>query len=115
MAILSESESAQGGGRSGDIGLDQPGFNLQSEVEELKRSIGQIRTDVTQIIDQTMHLGKAGADIAGDALSRGIQGVKQKGAQSAQALQDGIAAHPLAGAAVGVAAGFVLARLLRRR
>ena len=104
-----------------DLGNDSKD-RLAADLESLKASFGQLRTDLTQLINSAMGVSKSGAaatrDVAAnavDGLKGRLNGLKEKGVNSAQAAEDKLSEHPLATLVVAFGAGFVVAKILSRR
>lgn len=103
---------------------DSAGF--ASDLDGLKKSFSQLRTDLTQLIDRALVAGKSGAhtavggvkDAVGgvkDAVGGAATGLKEKSIDSAKAVEEHIAEHPIAATAIAFCVGYLLGKLFSRR
>lgn len=94
---------------------------VASELETLKKSFSQLRTDLTSLVGSAVDGAKSGAHIAGekaaavaDGVKNKIGDIKDKGMEKEKALEEKIADHPIASVVIAFGVGFYLARLLPR-
>jgi hypothetical protein len=93
-----------------------------ADIESLKHSFGQLRSDLTGLINNALGAGKSGSGVlreqvgsAAGELKEKIVGLKDKGAHSAEALEEKFSDHPLATALIAFGAGFIIAKILTRK
>jgi ElaB/YqjD/DUF883 family membrane-anchored ribosome-binding protein len=96
--------------------------NLAADVDALKKSLSQLRGDVTNLLSDAVDAGKVGAGVARnkageavDGLKHRIGDLKDRGAKKAEDIEETIAEHPLAAALIAFGAGFLLAKMFSRR
>lgn len=96
-------------------GHNDTGVEFSSDVEELKENFKQLRSDVTNLVGSAIGVGQSGMGAVRDKAADTVKGLKDKGSRSLDALEKIIAERPLRSAMIALAAGFILAKLLRRR
>jgi ElaB/YqjD/DUF883 family membrane-anchored ribosome-binding protein len=105
---------------------DRPKHDFASDMDGLKKSFAQLRTDLTQLIDHALVAGKTSAHVAvggvrdaaagvKDAAVGAASGIKEKSMDSAKAVEEHIAEHPIAATAIAFCAGYILGKLFSRR
>ena len=94
---------------------------ISNEVESLKKSFSQLRSDLTSLVGSAVVGAKSGAHIASEKAAAVADGVKHKigdikdaGIEKEKALEQKIADHPIASVVIAFGVGFYLARLLPR-
>lgn len=105
METLQQSEA--GGGEVQD--------DFAGDLEDLKNSFSQLRSDVNDLLHNAVQAGQSGAATAVDGIKGGLSELKSKSAQSAGALGRQVEQYPLASALIALGTGFVLARLFARK
>lgn len=101
---------------------DAASSGFATDVDGLKKSFSQLRTDLTQLVERAFAAGKhgvaAGRDKAGDAVD-GIKdmaaGIKDKGVDSVKSVEQKITEHAIASTVIAFCAGYVLGKLFSRR
>jgi ElaB/YqjD/DUF883 family membrane-anchored ribosome-binding protein len=99
---------------------------LTADIESLKQSFGQLRSDLTHLINNAMGVGKSGAAAARDRAANAVGGLKDgikdrlvdlkdKGVNTAEAAEQKLSDHPLATVLIAFGAGFIIAKILTRR
>jgi ElaB/YqjD/DUF883 family membrane-anchored ribosome-binding protein len=95
---------------------------LNSDFETLKRSFNQLRTDLTSLVGSALGAGKTSAHVVKDKAEAAVDGVKHqlhnlkdKGAESAEAIEQKISDHPLTSIVIAFGVGFMVARFLSRK
>jgi ElaB/YqjD/DUF883 family membrane-anchored ribosome-binding protein len=94
---------------------ESTGTGFASDMESLKKSFAALRTDLMQLIDRGLVAGKSSAHHAVDGVKDAASGLKDKGADSVQAVEDHISEHPVASTVIAFAVGYVLGKLFSRR
>ena|ERR1700722_3795097 len=96
------------------------------DIEGIKTSVAQLRSDVTDLMQTAVHAGQTGVAAVQDQASQAIEGLtktvtsgisnlKKSSAQSMKAVTKKIQDRPVASALVAVGVGYALARFFRRR
>jgi ElaB/YqjD/DUF883 family membrane-anchored ribosome-binding protein len=96
--------------------------NFAGDIESLKTSFAQLRTDLTSLLGSAVGIGKSGASVVKEQAAHAVDGVKhridslkEKGADSVEAVEEKISEHPLTVALVAFGIGYVLGKLLSRK
>jgi len=74
---------------------------FSSDLETLKDSFTQLRSDVARLVENTSATGRSGAGM-----------LKNRGVESIEKIGQKIGERPLLSTAIAVAVGFILAKLL---
>jgi len=100
----------------------EPGVGFNSDVESLKTSFNQLRHDLTHLVNSAMGVGKHGASAvkeraagAVDGLKDRLHDLKDKGANSVDAVEQKISDHPLTTAMIAFGIGYVLGKMFSRK
>ena len=95
---------------------------VTNEVDGLKESFGQLRSDVIDLISHAFGVGRGGAEIAKGRASDAVDNLKSKitdlkshGADGLTALERKIEDKPLQAALIAFGVGYVLAKVFSRR
>jgi len=95
---------------------------VAADLEVLKKSFAQLRTDLTSIVSNALGVGKSGAHLVKEQAAEAVDGVKNKlhsikdkGVHSAEAIENKIADHPITSILVAFGVGFMLARMFNRK
>jgi ElaB/YqjD/DUF883 family membrane-anchored ribosome-binding protein len=95
---------------------------FSSDIESLKKSLAQLRTDVTSLLGTALNVGKTGAHVAKEQGAAAVDGVKHKihdlkdkGAETAEAFEHKISDNPLTSVILAFGIGFILARIFSRK
>jgi ElaB/YqjD/DUF883 family membrane-anchored ribosome-binding protein len=95
---------------------------LSEDLEQLKSSFGQLRSDVTDLLTRAMGFGRHGAYMARDGASAAVDvarsrlsDLKDRGYEGVQSVEQRIEENPLTSALIAFGVGFVLAKILTRR
>ena len=96
-----------------------PSDRFAADIDSLKASAAQLRTDVVNLVGDAVDAGKSGAVVAKDCTFDAVGGLKHRlgdlknrGVESTEAT---LSEHPLATAFVALGVGFILAKLFSRR
>jgi ElaB/YqjD/DUF883 family membrane-anchored ribosome-binding protein len=96
--------------------------NFAGDIESLKHSFAQLRTDLTSLIGSAVGMGKSGATAvkerashAVDDVRQRIDGLKEKGIDSVEAVEEKISEHALTTALIAFGIGYVLGKLMARK
>jgi ElaB/YqjD/DUF883 family membrane-anchored ribosome-binding protein len=103
-----------------------PGANsndaISADMENLKKSFSQLRTDLTSLVGSALGAGKTGAHVVKEHAAAAVDGVKHKvsdlkdkGIETEKAVEHKIAEHPLTSVFIAFGIGFMLARFLSRK
>jgi ElaB/YqjD/DUF883 family membrane-anchored ribosome-binding protein len=95
---------------------------ISKEMENLKKSFAQLRSDLTSIVGSALGAGKSGAHVVKDHVDSVVDGaknklhdLKDKGAESAEAIEQKISDNPLVSVLIAFGVGFLLARIFTRK
>jgi ElaB/YqjD/DUF883 family membrane-anchored ribosome-binding protein len=95
---------------------------ISAEMEHLKKSFSQLRTDLTSLVGSALGAGKTGAHVVKEHATAAVDGVKHKvsdlkdkGVETEKAIEQKIADHPLASVVIAFGVGFMLARIITRK
>ncbi len=101
---------------------DQAKDRFASDIETLKDSFTELRSDVTRILENTLGTGRSGAGLLRDRASSAVGDIKDRvtdlrhrGVESVEQFEQQLGARPLLSAAIAVGVGFVLATLITTR
>jgi ElaB/YqjD/DUF883 family membrane-anchored ribosome-binding protein len=97
-----------------------------SELETLRDSFTQLRSDVTQLIQNAVHTGQSGVVAVQDGAGKAVDSItgtvtdtlsdlKKQSMQSVKAVKKQIGAYPITTAAIALGAGFILAKFFSRK
>jgi ElaB/YqjD/DUF883 family membrane-anchored ribosome-binding protein len=96
--------------------------NFAADIESLKKSFGQLRSELTNLVGNAFGAGKSGAGAlrekahdAVDGVKHGIGSLREKGSDSLQSIEDKIAERPLTTALIAFGVGYMLGKLFSRR
>jgi ElaB/YqjD/DUF883 family membrane-anchored ribosome-binding protein len=103
-----------------------PKDNFAADIESLKNSFSQLRSDLTNLVGNALGASKSGAGVvreraahvaanAVDGLKNRFSDLKDKGAVGAEAVEEKIVENPIASALIAFGAGFILAKMLSRK
>jgi len=95
---------------------------FSSDLESLKKSFAQLRTDLTSLVGTAVGAGKTSAHLMKEQAAAAAEGVKHKlhdlkdqGGETAEAFQRKIGERPLASVLIAFGVGYVVARFLSRK
>jgi ElaB/YqjD/DUF883 family membrane-anchored ribosome-binding protein len=95
---------------------------FSSDLESLKKSFAQLRTDLTGLVSSALGAGKTSAHIVKEQAAAAADGVKHKlhdlkdhGSETAQAFERKIAERPIASILIAFGVGYVVARMFSRK
>jgi ElaB/YqjD/DUF883 family membrane-anchored ribosome-binding protein len=95
---------------------------FSSDVESLKKSIAQLRTDLTALVGTALSAGKTSAHVVKDHAAAAADGVKHKlndlkdrGSHSAEAIEQKISENPLTSILIAFGVGYIMARMFSRK
>ncbi|HUB26487.1 MAG TPA: hypothetical protein VL992_13755 [Tepidisphaeraceae bacterium] len=95
---------------------------ISKELENLKKSFTQLRSDLTSLVGNALGAGKSGVHVVKDQANAVVDGaksklhdLKDKGAESAEAIEQKIADNPLISVLLAFGIGFLLARMFTRK
>jgi len=95
---------------------------FSGDLDNLKQSFGQLRTDVMKIVRDAMGVGRDGADSLKDQAGSAVHDVKDRlnrlkdqGANQLNAVEHKIEENPIPSALIAFGVGFIVAKLLTRR
>lgn len=101
---------------------DEARDRFADDIDSLKESFTQLRSDVHQMFSDAVGTGKAGARVVGDHADRaygqikdGAKDIKDRGADQIDMIGKKISENPLTSAAIAFGVGFILSRLMSRR
>ena len=101
---------------------EESAADLKSDFENLKSSLGQLREDVGKLLSGALGAGQHGAAAirnqasdAVDGIKQRISGLKDKGADRLESVEQKIADHPLTSALIAFGVGYMLGKLFSRR
>jgi ElaB/YqjD/DUF883 family membrane-anchored ribosome-binding protein len=89
--------------------------NFASDIDGLKNSLGQLRTDLNRLLNSALGMGKSSAADAVGGLKDRVNELKDKSADYTEALEQKITDNPLASTLVAIGIGFILAKLITRK
>jgi ElaB/YqjD/DUF883 family membrane-anchored ribosome-binding protein len=103
------------------VGPDSNG-NFAADLESLKKSFGQLRSELTHLVGNAVGAGKSGAGAlrekahdAVDGVKHGLGAIREKGSESFESLEQKIAERPLTTALIALGVGYMLGKLFSRR
>ncbi len=118
MKVSSRMETTRHRSNESATGSDR----VSTEVDSLKESFGQLRSDVMDLLSHAFGIGRGGAEIAKDRASDAVQNLKghisdlkSHGADGLTAIERKIEEKPLQSALIAFGVGYVLAKVLGRR
>jgi len=103
-----------------------PGANhtesFAADIDGLKTSFSQLRSDLTSLLNNAVGISKTGATAvkeqaahAVDGVKHRLEGLKEKGVDSAEAIESKLSEHPLTTIVIAFGVGYVLGKLLSRK
>lgn len=105
---------------------DEAKDRLSGDVSELKSSFAKLRSDVVTLLSDSVgvgkSVGKSGRSAVTDQAASAVEGLKdeyehlkERGAESIDALGKKIGENPVASAMIAVGVGFILAKLFTHK
>jgi len=88
---------------------------LRREIDRLKADLQRLRTEFTGLADDAVHAAIAGTAEAKERVGQTARAFATKGRESADAVGDQVAAHPLMSIATAFAVGMVVGLGLSRK
>lgn len=88
---------------------------LRREFDLLKSDLHTLRSGLSDLTGDAVRTAKAGAAEARHRIEQGVRAANAKGKESVEALEQQVAAHPIASLAAALAVGLVLGFGLTRR
>ncbi|MBC7783551.1 MAG: hypothetical protein H7144_06905 [Burkholderiales bacterium] len=95
---------------------------VNSELDSLKESFSQLRTDVVDVLNHAFGLGRSSAEAAKESASDAvvrvkdqISSLKERGTDSLSNVERKIEENPLPAALIAFGAGYLIAKVLGRR
>jgi ElaB/YqjD/DUF883 family membrane-anchored ribosome-binding protein len=95
---------------------------FSSDLESLKKSFAQLRSDLTSLVGNAVGAGKTSAHLVKEQAAAAADGVKHKlhdlkdhGSETAEAIERKISERPLASVLIAFGIGYVMARLISRK
>lgn len=88
---------------------------MRREIDRLKADLERLRSDFSGLTEDAVHATKTGAAEAKERIERSARAAAAKGRESAEAVEEQIAAHPLVSLATAFAVGMVLGLGLSRK
>ncbi len=108
-----------------DINMDESTHSsarVSEDMESVKQSFSQLRTDVMDLLSNAFGLGKSGAEFAKDGAESAVEtlktklsDMKHKGAEGMESVEKKIGDNPLPAALIAFGVGFLVAKILTRR
>jgi ElaB/YqjD/DUF883 family membrane-anchored ribosome-binding protein len=91
------------------------GDRFSSDVETLQKGFGQLREDVTKLLNNAVGTAKHGAGAIKERAADAVGDLKDRGSASLEQVGEKISEKPLLSAAIAFGAGFIAAKLLSRK
>jgi hypothetical protein len=92
---------------------------VYAEIEAVKDGLGQLRSDVVELFDHALGVGRRGAEFAKSSATDRIADLKQRVTEmrddSVSALERKIVAHPFRSTLIAFCAGYLYAKFSSRR
>jgi ElaB/YqjD/DUF883 family membrane-anchored ribosome-binding protein len=95
---------------------------FSGDIAELRSSFTKLRSDVMNLLSDSVGVGKSGSSAVRDQAGAAVDGLKhqlgdlqERGSESIDALGKKISENPVASALIAVGAGFILAKLFTHR
>lgn len=85
------------------------------EIERLKTDLERLRADFAGLTEDAVHTARAGAAEAKERLAQGAHAAAARGRESAEAIEDQVAAHPFVALGAALAVGLVVGAALSRK
>ena len=98
------------------------GDKMSREIDAIKQGLGELRNDVTELLNHAVGVGKGGAEVAKERASDAMDRLKEKfsemkdrGADSVNTVQRRIQQSPFRSVLIAFGAGYIFAKLSSRR
>jgi ElaB/YqjD/DUF883 family membrane-anchored ribosome-binding protein len=96
-----------------------PSDRFAADIDTLKASAAQLRSDVVNLVGDAVDAGKSGAVVAKDCTFDAVGGLKNRLTdfkdKSVESTQATLSEHPLATAFIALGVGFILAKIFSRK
>jgi ElaB/YqjD/DUF883 family membrane-anchored ribosome-binding protein len=96
-----------------------PSERFSADIDSLKASAAQLRSDVVHLAGDAVEAGKSGAVVAKDCTFDAVGGMKKRlwdlKDRSVECTESTLSEHPLMTALIALGTGFILAKLFSRK